>query len=243
MGAARDLVLGTRVLTGRAEVLRFGGEVMKNVAGYDVSRLMTGAYGTLGLLLDVSLKVLPAPAATRTLIQERTPAEAIELMSRWAGKPLPVTATCYDGERLYVRLAGADKGVTQAAKDIGGEPLLDADGFWRDKIREQGHGFFAGETPLWRLSLPQSTPPMDLPGKQLVEWGGAQRWLRSDADTETIRAAARRAGGHASLFRGGDRTGEVFHPLPAALLILHLNLKHAFDPKGLLNPGRLYASL
>jgi len=215
--------------------------VMKNVAGYDVSRLMTGAYGTLGVLLDVSLKVLPAPAATRTLTQERPASLAVELMNRWAGRPLPVTATCYDGERLYVRLSGAATAVTQAAKDIGGEPLEQSEAFWQDKMREQGHAFFGGDLPLWRLSVPQSTVPLDLPGKQLLEWGGAQRWLRSDADAEPIRAAATRAGGHASLFRGGDRDGEVFHPLPPALMALHRNLKQAFDPKGLLNPGRLYA--
>ena len=243
LGAARDLVLGVRVLTGRAEVLRFGGEVMKNVAGYDISRLMTGAFGTLGLLLDVSLKVLPRPATTRTLVLERSPAQAIELMNRWAGQPLPVTATCYDGECLFLRLAGAEKGVSRAATDIGGEPLEDAEGFWRDAIREQGHEFFAGEAPLWRLSVPQSAPPIDLPGRQLVEWGGAQRWLRGDATGEAIRAKAEQVRGHATLFRGGDRTGEVFHPLPAPLMSLHRNLKRAFDPRGLLNPGRMYADL
>jgi glycolate oxidase FAD binding subunit len=243
LGAARDLVLGTRVLTGRGEALRFGGEVMKNVAGYDVSRLMTGACGTLGLLLEVSLKVLPVPAATRTLYQERGAEEAVGLMNRWSGRPLPVTATCYDGERLYVRLSGAETGVARAAQDIGGEALEDADAFWREKIREQGHAFFDGGLPLWRLSVPQATPPPALPGKQLVEWGGGQRWLRSDADAETIRAAAERAGGHATLFRGGDRNGEVFHPLPPVLMALHCNLKRAFDPEGILNPGRLYAGL
>ena len=155
-GAARDLVLGTRILNGRAQVLRFGGEVMKNVAGYDVSRLMAGAYGTLGLLLEISLKVLPVPAAERTLVQERTPAEAIELTNRWAGKPLPVTANCYDGERFFLRLAGAETAVAQAATDVGGEVVEDGDSFWRDKIREQGHAFFAGGLPLWRISLPLS---------------------------------------------------------------------------------------
>lgn len=242
-GAARDFVLGARIVNGKGEDLSFGGRVIKNVAGYDVSRLMTGAFGTLGLLLDVSLKVLPRPAASRTLVQERNAAEAVALMNRWAGRPLPISATCYDGERLYVRLSGADKGVVQAAVEIGGEPLPRANGFWQEKIREQGHGFFAGDAPLWRLSLPQSAPPVDLPGKQLIEWGGAQRWLRSDAPAAIIREAAAKVGGHASLFRGGDRAGEVFHPLHAALMALHRNLKQAFDPAGLLNPGRLYAGL
>jgi glycolate oxidase FAD binding subunit len=243
LGAARDMVLGTRVLTGRGDVLRFGGEVMKNVAGYDISRLMTGAFGTLGVLLELSLKVLPLPAVSRTLSQERREGDAIELMNRWAGRPLPITATCWDGERLFVRLSGTGQGVAQAAADIGGETIENTDAFWRDRIREQGHGFFAGEQPLWRLSVPQSAPPIDLAGKQLIEWGGAQRWLRSDADANTIRAAASKTGGHATLFRGGDRGGEVFQPLSPSLMALHRSLKEAFDPHRVLNPGRLYRGI
>ncbi len=242
-GAARDLVLGVRVLTGRGQILRFGGEVMKNVAGYDLSRLMTGAYGTLGLLLDVSLKVMPIPAAHRTLAQEQSPNEAIRLMNAWAGTPLPITATCWDGERLFVRLAGAEAAVDQAAETIGGETVVDQDAFWHTRIREQGHDFFAGEADLWRLSLPSATPHLDLQGKPLIEWGGAQRWYRGEADTQAVREAAIKAGGHATLFRGGDRDGEVFQPLPPPLLAIHRNLKQAFDPKGLLNPGRLFAEL
>ncbi len=244
-GAARDLVLGARVLTGRAEVLRFGGEVMKNVAGYDVSRLMTGAFGTLGVLLDLSIKVLPLPAVTRSLVLTCDEREAIERMNRWAGKPLPVTATCWDGERLWVRLAGAEQGVLAASASIGGEPVEEAAArvFWTQKIREQQHGFFGGDLPLWRFSVPSAVPPLDLPGKQLIEWGGAQRWLRSDAEPDSIRARAASVGGHATLFRGGDRGGEIFHPLSPALLSLHRNLKAAFDPQGILNPGRIYPGL
>jgi glycolate oxidase FAD binding subunit len=242
-GSARDLVLGTRVLTGRGQVLRFGGEVMKNVAGYDLSRLMTAAFGTLGLLLDVSLKVMPIPSAERSLAQEQPEPEAIGIMNAWAGSPLPITAACYDGERLYVRLAGAEAAVCQAAENIGGETIADQASFWRTKIREQGHEFFAGEAPLWRLSLPSATPPLDLPGRQLVEWGGAQRWYRGELEPNAIRNAAAEAGGHVTLFRGGDRDGEVFQPLSPALLAIHRNLKQAFDPNGLLNPGRLYAEL
>jgi glycolate oxidase FAD binding subunit len=243
LGAARDMVLGTRVLTGRGEALRFGGEVMKNVAGYDVSRLMTGAFGTLGIVLEVSMKVLPIPAASRTLVQERGARESVELMNRWAGRPLPITATCWDGERLYVRLSGTEQGVGGAAADIGGDELENAEAFWRERIREQGHGFFASAQPLWRLCLPQSAPPIDLPGKQLYEWGGGQRWLRSDAEPEKVRAAVSAHGGHATLFRGGDRAGEVFHPLPSRVMTLHRNLKKAFDPQGLLNPGRLFRGI
>jgi glycolate oxidase FAD binding subunit len=233
------------VLTGRAEVLRFGGEVMKNVAGYDVSRLMTGAYGTLGVMLDLSLKVLPIPAVTRTRVQSCGESDAIGLMNRWAARPLPITATCWDGERLWVRLAGAEQGVSAAAIAIGGDPMEaeSADSFWTQKIREQGHGFFGGGMPLWRLSVPPATPALGLTGKQLIEWGGSERWLRSDAPPERIRGAVSAVGGHATLFRGGDRTGQVFHPLPEVLMGLHRQLKVAFDPEGILNPGRLYQGL
>jgi len=242
-GAARDLVLGARILSGRGQVLRFGGEVMKNVAGYDLSRLMTGAFGTLGVLLDVSLKVMPIPAAQRTLVQEQGEGEAIRRMNDWAGTPLPLSATCHDGARLYVRLSGAETAVVKAAEVIGGERLDDQDAFWRGQVREQGHAFFAGDAPLWRLSVPSATPPLALPGRQFIEWGGAQRWYRGEGDADGIRRAAAAAGGHAALFRGGDRDGEVFHDLPPALLAVHRKLKQAFDPDGLLNPGRLFAAL
>jgi glycolate oxidase FAD binding subunit len=243
-GAARDFVLGTRVLTGRAEVLRFGGEVMKNVAGFDISRLMTGAMGTLGVLLEVSLKVLPLAVAERTRVLEMDQATAIVTMNAWAARPLPITATCWEGGRLLVRLAGAESAVVEAAGRIGGEPLKDAAGFWRDRIREQGHPLFAGEAPLWRLSVPPATPPLTLAGMgaepTLVEWGGAQRWVHAHQDPVKVRDAATASGGHATLFRGGSRDGAVFHPLPPALMRIHRNLKRAFDPQGLLNPGRLY---
>jgi glycolate oxidase FAD binding subunit len=244
-GAARDLVLGACVLTGRSEVLRFGGEVMKNVAGYDCSRLMAGAYGTLGVLLDISLKVLPIPPASRTLMQACDEREALERMNRWAASPLPITGTCWEGGRVHVRLAGAEQGVLAAASTIGGETLAehDARDFWGRQIRDQQHTFFAGDLPLWRISLPQATPPLDLPGPQLLEWSGAQRWLRSVAPPAEVRAAVTRVGGHATLFRGGDRRGEIFHPLPEPLMTLHCNLKRAFDPEGIFNPGRLYPEL
>lgn len=242
-GSARDLVLGTRVLTGRCQVLRFGGEVMKNVAGYDLSRLMTGAFGTLGLLLDVSLKVMPVAAAQRTLAQEHSEPEAIRRMNAWAGTPLPISATCYDGERLHVRLSGAQTAVEQAAETIGGETIEDQPGFWHAQVREQAHRFFAGSEPLWRLSLPPAIPGLDLPGRQFIEWGGAQRWYRGELDPDAVRRAARDAGGHATLFRGGNRDGDVFEPVTPALMAIHRKLKQAFDPDGLLNPGRMFGEL
>lgn len=245
LGSARDLVLGVRVLTGRGEVLRFGGEVMKNVAGYDVSRLMVGALGTLGILLDVSLKVLPAPPATQTQVLDCGEAEALRSMSAWSTKPLPVTATCFDGERLWVRLSGGEQGVGEAVERIGGEAVATdvAEHLWRDLLREQRHGFFAGDAPLWRLSMPQAAPRPALEGAMLIEWGGGQRWLRSEDPPGKVREAVAELGGHATLFRGGDRSGEVFHPLPLHLMQLHRRVKAAFDPHGILNPGRLYAGL
>ena len=241
-GAARDFVLGTRVLNGRGEALRFGGEVMKNVAGYDVSRLMTGACGTLGVLLEVSLKVLPRPAVVRTLAFDVTAAEAIRRCNAWAAKPLPVTAACHDGERLRVRLAGTEGGVAAAAGALGGE-IGDGDDFWA-ALREQTLPFFAcSGAPLWRISVPPGAELASPGGDILVDWGGALRWLRTDAPAAAVRAAAERAGGHATLFRGGDRTGEVFHPLAPAVRKLHERLKAAFDPAGILNRGRMYEGI
>ncbi len=238
-GAVRDYVLGMTMINGGGEMLRFGGQVMKNVAGFDVSRLMTGAMGTLGVQLDVSLKVLPMPALEITLVQERSADEALVVMNHWAGQSLPLSATCYDGDRLYVRLSGAESAVRSARRRIGGDSLEKPAGFW-DGIREQHHGFFAADTPLWRVAVAAATPPLELPGKQLIEWGGAQRWLSGEADAAALRRQVAEVGGHVTLFRGGDRDKERFHPLPQTVMELHRRLKHAFDPKGILNPGRMY---
>jgi glycolate oxidase FAD binding subunit len=217
---------------------------MKNVAGYDVSRLMAGSLGTLGVLLEISLKVLPLPVSETTLHLKLTEAEAIERMNQWAAQPLPITATAYRDGKLGVRLSGARVAVDAAAKKIGGAPVApaEAERFW-SSVREQTDAFFSGGGPLWRLSVKSTTPPLALPGQQLIEWGGALRWLKSSGDVKTIRDAAARAGGHATLFRGGDKTLGVFHSLPPALMKLHRNLKQAFDPAGVLNPGRLYPEL
>ena len=241
-GAARDFVLGTRVLNGKGEVLRFGGEVMKNVAGYDVSRLMTGACGTLGVLLDVSLKVLPRLAVSRTLAFDVTASEAIERCNAWAARPLPVTGACHDGERLRIRLAGTEGGVAAAAGALGGE-AVDGGAFWT-ALREHTLAFFTRTgAPLWRLSVPPGAAMTEPDGDLIVDWGGALRWLRTEAPAADVRAAAERAGGHAVLFRGGDRTGEVFHPLVPAVRTLHERIKAAFDPAGIFNPGRMYEGI
>ncbi len=238
-GAARDFVLGCRMVNGRGEILRFGGEVMKNVAGYDVSRLMCGAFGTLGVLLEVSLKVLPRPATEVTLVQERAAADAIRLMNQWAGRPLPLSAACYDGGQLFVRLSGSESGVRQASRQLGGEPLPASRADFWERLRDHRHPFFDHSGTLWRLSVPPATPPLDLPGLELIDWSGAQRWIHCPLPAQRVRAVARAAGGHASQWRGPCE-GRRFQEPGAALLTLHRRLKAAFDPEGLFNPGYLF---
>jgi glycolate oxidase FAD binding subunit len=238
-GAVRDFVLGVRVLDGRGDALQFGGQVMKNVAGYDVSRLMAGSLGTLGVILDVSLKALPSPVSEVTLRREHRQADAIRLMNEWAGKPLPISATCHVANVLYVRLSGAAAAVRAAREIIGGEQHEDGPVFWR-ALREHQLAYFADAHRLWRLSVKSSAPPLNVAGEQLVEWGGALRWLRSQADANTVRETAKAAGGHATLFRSTDKSAGVFTPLSPALEKIHRRLKQALDPAGIFNPGRLY---
>lgn len=238
-GAVRDFVLGTRIVNGKGEDLAFGGRVIKNVAGYDVSRLMAGALGTLGIVTEISFKVLPQPATETTLVFAMDEAEAIREANRWAGQPLPISATAWQDGTLRVRLSGAGAAVAAAKAKMGGDEDPAAAGYWRD-LREQRLAFFAGDAPLWRVSVPQTAEPL-FPGRaQLVEWGGGVRWIRGPADAFEVRSTAERAGGHATLFRGGDKSVGVFHPLQPALMKIHRRLKAAFDPAGILNPGRMY---
>jgi glycolate oxidase FAD binding subunit len=241
-GAARDFVLGITCINGRGEYLRFGGQVMKNVAGYDLSRTLTGSHGTLAVLLDISLKVLPRPEAEITLSRSCSQPDAIRLFNQWAGQPLPLSGGCHLDGQLYLRLAGTGEGVRAAAMRIGADEIDESASLWRE-LREQRLGFFSGDTPLWRLSLPPATPPLEIGGPTLLDWGGAQRWLRSGLPAGSIRAAVAAYGGHATLFRGGERNADIFQPLPAPLLAVHRRLKRAFDPEGILNPGRMYATL
>jgi glycolate dehydrogenase FAD-binding subunit len=241
-GALRDFVLGAHLLDGRGRVLAFGGEVMKNVAGYDVSRLLAGSLGTLGVILEVSMKVLPRPAAETTLRLEMPQDRALELMNRWAGKPLPISGTCYADGELSVRLSGAAAAVRSAREALGGEERGDGERFWA-AVREHAHPYFSPEMPLWRLSLPSSAAPLRLPGKELIEWGGALRWLSSAGEPRAIREAAQRAGGHATLFRARDKSPGAFTPLSPTHMKLHRELKAVFDPARIFNPGRLYPDL
>ncbi len=240
VGAVRDFVLGAVLMDGKGEVLHFGGQVMKNVAGYDVSRLLAGSMGTLGLILEVSVKVLPRPVTEQTLIFNMSQQDALRQVNEWGGQPLPISATSWHDEVLAVRLSGAQAAVDAAIKKMAGGIMHESGKFW-DSLREQSHAFFTDTSKgLWRLSLPTTAPCMTLPGTQLIEWGGAQRWLKTDAHAATIRAAALAAGGHATLFKGGDKSVGVFQPLQPAVARIHRNLKNAFDPAGIFNPGRMY---
>jgi glycolate oxidase FAD binding subunit len=248
-GAVRDFVLGVKLLDGEARELTFGGQVMKNVAGYDVSRVIAGSLGTLGLILEVSLKVLPVPVAEATLRFPMSQGEALDKLNRWAGQPLPIVASAWHDGMLTLRLAGARAAVEAAEKKFAGEKV-GAGGtapvsFW-DELRDQHLPFFSATGPLWRLSIPSVAPVLDLPGETLIEWGGSQRWLRSAAPAETIRAAATKVGGSATAFRCDPALKEVagaFATLPEPLMNLHRRIKAAFDPRGILNPGRLYPEL
>ena len=239
-GAVRDFVLGAHLLDGKGELLCFGGQVMKNVAGYDVSRLLAGSLGTLGLITQASVKVLPRPFAGTTLRFEIDATAAIRKLNEWGGQPLPISASCWHAGVLALRLSGAQAAVDAAVKSLGGQVLPDCAAFWAS-VREQQHPFFAGDAPLWRLSLPSTTGAIVVKGEQLVEWGGAQRWLRAGSeDAEAIRRTASAAGGHATLFRGGDKSVGVFQPLAPAVARIHERLKVSFDPAHLFNPGRMY---
>lgn len=236
-GSVRDYVLGTRLITGHGKLLRFGGEVMKNVAGYDLSRLLAGSFGCLGVITEVSMKVLPKPRMCASLRLEMGVHQALGELAEWGTQPLPISAACYDGQALHLRLEGGEGSVCSARLRLGGEEIDSS--YWQD-LREQRLGFFAGPGTLWRLSLPNATPALSLPGEQLIDWGGAQRWLKSEADAELIRHSVAEVGGHALRYTPGD---DGFHPLPAALLRYHRSLKLQLDPQGLFNPGRMYREL
>jgi glycolate oxidase FAD binding subunit len=205
---------------------------------------MAGSLGTLGILLEVSLKVLPVPVAEATLRLELPEGRALEALNTWAGKPLPISATAYTDGDLGVRLSGAAAAVRSAREKLGGELVEPAQAarFWAG-IREQTDPFFQGDEALWRLAVPSASPPLGLAGRQLVEWSGGLRWLKTAADARTIRERATRAGGHATLFRGGDKTVGVFQPLAPAIATIHRRLKAEFDPRDVFNRGRMYAEL
>ena len=196
--------------------------------------------GTLGLMLELSVKVLPVATQEATLRFETGEIDAIRLLNTWGGQPLPISASCWHAGVLMLRLSGARAAVDAAQRSLGGQAMPDAAAFW-ESLREQRHAFFEGDAPLWRLSVPSTSGAIVLGGEQLIEWGGAQRWLRAPAQqADEIRRAVRAVGGHATLFRGGDKTAGVFQPLAPAVARIHERLKTAFDPAHIFNPGRMF---
>ena len=238
MGSARDFVLGVRMLNASGEELRFGGQVMKNVAGYDLSRLMTGSFGTLGVLTEISLKVLPLPEREITLLFELDETQAIASMNKWAGKPLPISATCHFDDALYVRLSGSAPGLAGAQAKLGGETVADGAALWHS-IREQSHPAFENAPALWRFSVKSTAAPLAL-GPQIMEWNASLRWVAADLDPAKAFDMAHKAGGHATLFRGGNKRHGI-QQFSSTLLAVHKKLKRALDPQGIFGPGRIHA--
>lgn len=255
VGGVRDYVLGAQMINGKGELLSFGGQVMKNVAGYDVSRVLAGSFGILGVITEVSLKVLPIAPATLTLRFEMQEAEAIKALNTWAGKPLPLNASCWQQGVLHLRLRGAEPALKAARATLGGELLADADAaaLWQS-LREQTHTHFKLDAAqaLWRVSVPATTEPLNV-GDSLIEWAGGQRWLvmqtHDEVSAKRLRELAAKAGGHAQCFRYADsvatkaRQAQMYAPLSPALDTLHQRLKDAFDPHRIFNRGRMFASL
>jgi glycolate oxidase FAD binding subunit len=258
-GGVRDYVLGAQFINGRAEWLTFGGQVMKNVAGYDISRALAGSMGTLGVITHLSLKVLPVAPAEATLVFNMGQHDALEQLHRWGGQPLPLNASCWvndetapdQPELLFVRLRGAVAAVESACerlvREAGGQRMDNAQAGpdWA-ACRDQGLPFFHAPSPdlcLWRLSLPQTALVLDLPFAQLIEWQGAQRWLWAPASAAgQIRTATAAVQGHATLFRAGaDGAPGVrrFDAESPALQAITKRLREAFDPLGIFNPGRM----
>lgn len=251
VGSLRDFLLGVTLLDGRGDILQFGGQVMKNVAGYDVSRTLAGSWGVLGVIVEVSLKVVGTARTTATLCFDCAEPDALRLLQGWASQPLPLRASCWHEGRLYLRLEGAESAVRAAQASLGGAALApDSAASWWQSVRDHGHDFFrlsaaelAAGACLWRLSVPAVTAPLELPGPQFIEWGGAQRWFRGSAPSDLVRASAARAGGHATLVRAADKSPGAFARPSETLMQIHRRLKQAFDPQQLFNPGRLYADL
>ncbi|MCG8325527.1 MAG: glycolate oxidase subunit GlcE [Thiotrichales bacterium] len=237
-GAVRDFVLGVRCVNGRGEVLKFGGQVIKNVAGYDLSRLLTGSLGTLAVILEVSLKLVPKPPCEVSLVETMPLSRAMEFINAWSVQPAPLSGACYLEGVLHVRLSGFDAAVMKTAKDMGLQQEGHTD-FW-ERLRHQQLPFFDSTENLWRVSIPAACHYPDLPGERLVDWGGALHWLRTSASAQEVRQTARALGGHATLYRTAEKNVPRFQPLPEAMTGLHQRIRSAFDPAGILNVGRMY---
>ena len=236
-GAVRDFVLGTRIVNGKGEDLSFGGRVIKNVAGYDVSRLLAGSLGSLGVIVQASLRVLPTPRRQCTLEWQLASTAARERMAALAQAPWPITGLSYDGDILRLRAAGSPEAVAHGIAQLAPDKVVEDGAHWR-ALRDLHLPFFIeDQRPLWRLSVPPDAPDPEGHGTVLQDWGGAQRWLHATADDLSLRDYAAALGGHASCFSASDAP---FATPAAPLRQLMTRVKRALDPQGIFNPGRLY---
>ena len=246
-GSVRDFVLGAKLLDSTGNVLSFGGEVMKNVAGYDLSRLLAGSMGIFGALMELSIKVAPKPFEEATVVLEIDEAGALELFNLWRGLPIPITATAWlpeergSGGRLYVRVSGSEPAVSNGVKRVGGQGMAQAPAqeFW-NSLRDQTHAFFLAR-PLWRVAVPPATAALGA-GPTLIEWNGGLRWLSSVTSPADLRTRVASLGGHASLYRYDSKPDDVpvFHPLEPGLRNINCRVKQELDPVGIFNPKRLF---
>ncbi|MGY6277423.1 glycolate oxidase subunit GlcE [Methylomonas sp. MgM2] len=234
-GSARDFTLGCKIVNGHGDVLNFGGRVMKNVAGFDVPRLMVGALGTLGVILEASLRVVPMPEFESTVVQALSERQALVRMNELSGQPWPLSAMTYDDGRLRLRFSGAETAVRAAIRQVGGDADVRAESYWRD-LTEQQLAFFQLPGDLWRISVAPATPALELSGRWLLDWGGALRWLKTDLPSGLIHVAAQKAGAHAVCYQGAKND---WFRLDDGLLALQQHIRKAFDPLALFNPGRL----
>ncbi len=258
-GSARDFVLGCKIINGRGDILKFGGEVMKNVAGYDLSRLICGSFGGLGILLDVSLKLLPLPVAQKTIsfALELDRFSACIRGFLMAGEPI-TAAACTEGQ-VYIRLGGSQQGVDFSLQNIQQSMLeeqihcTETDNTFWSELNEQRTDFFTQTQPLWRISLASITPEfiqhLQKDDRYLIDWGGALVWLYSSQSADDIRQFSQICGGHAQLFRSNNSDAETDsslarqQPMSPAMLKIHQQIKQAMDPQRILNPGCIYPEL
>lgn len=241
-GSARDFILGISCINGQGQQLQFGGQVMKNVAGYDLSRLLTGSFGTLGVILDITLKVLPMPRHEVTCIKHVSLEEARQTLADITSQPHPVSAAAFTDGKLHVRLSGKKELLDETVRALDMKVEIGADDWWQ-RLRDQQLPLFESRHNRWRLSLPVTTQ-LELDDEDFIlDWGGAQYWLASSRESDAVYRQAAELGGSATLLKTREQLQERFQPLPDALLTLHRGLKNAFDPQRILNPGRMYAAL
>ena len=248
-GSVRDSILGVNIINGDGEIANFGGEVMKNVAGYDLSRMMVRSQGTLGVILNISVRVIPKPEHNITLAFEASQSEALSYFQDLRKNTLPITATAWLNNTALIRLSASEQVLQSCKEKVKGDERLNADSFWQG-VRDHTHEFFTNskndDKPLWRFSLPPATPEkIQLDGEELIEWSGAQRWIHSNAPANIIRDIAKSQKGYATLFNNApsDESATRFSELEPALFTLHKQLKNQMDPQGIFNPGRIYKGL